>query len=193
MYFFWAEPCNLQQQSWSYWDFKSQSLSSLELSVSFTVMKTCAALDCSNFCGHCITILSYLILWDVEKKAFKLENIRLKTRTETAWAEFNITVTSEWMGFPLQSIGKIFRDMHQFTNFNQILQDCMNLSRYGENRNGRNRSKATGRNNDYNYINNSTKQIWTLNVFSDSPFSLHNPHCFNRNPKSFSPAFNPTI
>lgn len=171
----------------------SQRLSRSELSVSFTIMKTCAALDCSNFCGNCITILSYFTLRDVEKEAFKLENIRLETRTETAWAEFNITVISESKCFLLQATERIFQGTHPFTNFNQILQDYMNFSRYGENRNSRNSSKATGRKNDYNYINRSAKQIWTLNVSSDSPFSIHKPHCFNRNSRSFSSAFTPTI
>lgn len=53
---------------------------------------------------------------------------------QTAWAEFSITVTSESKGFLLQSIERIFQGTHELTHFKHILQDCMNLRRYGENR-----------------------------------------------------------
>lgn len=65
---------------------------------------------------------------------FKLENISLGTRTETAWAEFSIAVISEAKGFPLQSVERIFQGTHQLTCFKHILWDYTNLSRYGEKR-----------------------------------------------------------
>lgn len=40
----------------------SQELLRLGIRVSFTFMKRFAAMNCSNFYGHCITILSYFTL-----------------------------------------------------------------------------------------------------------------------------------
>lgn len=65
---------------------------------------------------------------------FKLGNISLGTRTETAWAEFSIAVTPESKGFFLQSIERFSQGTHQLTGFKYIFQDDMNLSRHSGNR-----------------------------------------------------------
>lgn len=65
---------------------------------------------------------------------FKLGNISLGTRTETAWAEFSIAVTFESKGFTLESTERIFQGIHHLIHFKHVRQDDMNHSRYSENR-----------------------------------------------------------